>query len=62
MRFLNIKFQFQTPGPGTYKVTDPRIYKQKYAEYSMGGRHHMPGDSTQKPGPGAHCPEKVLKT
>ena len=25
----------------------------------MGGRNVMPGDNTQKPGPGAHSPEKV---
>lgn len=52
----------KTPGPGTYKVVNPKVYKQKYAEYSMGGRHNMPGDSTQKPGPGAHSPEKTYAT
>ena len=25
----------------------------------MGGRCAVPGDGTQKPGPGAHSPEKV---
>ena len=25
----------------------------------MNGRNYMPQDSTQKPGPGAHSPEKV---
>ena len=52
-------FHFQTPGPGTYKVVEPKVYKQRHAEYSMGGRNVMPGDNTQKPGPGAHSPEKV---
>lgn len=27
--------------------------------YSMLGRNVMPGDSTLKPGPGAHSPERV---
>lgn len=27
--------------------------------YTMNGRNYMPQDSTQKPGPGAHSPEKV---
>ncbi|XP_028671157.1 outer dense fiber protein 3-B-like [Erpetoichthys calabaricus] len=49
----------KTPGPGTYKVTDPNIYKSKLPQFSMTGRNNMPGDATQKPGPGAHSPEKV---
>ena len=27
--------------------------------FSMGGRNVMPGDMTQKPGPGRYSPEKV---
>lgn len=49
----------KTPGPGTYKIVNPKIYKQRHPEYSMGGRCAVPGDGTQKPGPGAHSPEKV---
>ena len=49
----------QTPGPGTYNTTAPQIYKDKSPQYSMTSRNTMPGDGTQKPGPGAHSPEKV---
>jgi len=49
----------KTPGPGTYKPVDPSIFKTKGASYSMIGRNMMPTDHTQKPGPGAHCPENV---
>eukprot|EP00794_Sanderia_malayensis_P017771 gene17771-19547_t len=52
----------KTPGPGTYKVTEPKLYKKRHPEYSMGGRCVMPGDTTQKPGPGSHSPEKVYVT
>ncbi|KAK3751848.1 hypothetical protein QZH41_009668 [Actinostola sp. cb2023] len=49
----------QTPGPGTYKVVAPNIIKTKKPIYSMNGRNYLPGDSTLKPGPGAHYPERV---
>lgn len=49
----------KTPGPGTYQATSPDQYKIKQPVYSMIGRNMAPGDTTQKPGPGAHCPEKV---
>jgi hypothetical protein len=49
----------KTPGPGNYSVTNPNYYKNKAAEYSMTSRNPLPGDTTQKPGPGAHSPEKV---
>lgn len=49
----------KTPGPGHYRVLDPSLTKSKAPAYSILGRSYMPGDSTQKPGPGAHCPEKV---
>ncbi|XP_063301558.1 ciliary microtubule associated protein 1B [Pelobates fuscus] len=52
----------KTPGPGTYRVVDPITYKYKPPQYSMTGRNSMPGDTTQKPGPGAHSPERVLST
>lgn len=49
----------QTPGPGTYKVIDPNIYKNRKPIFSMNARNYAPGDSTLKPGPGAHRPEMV---
>jgi hypothetical protein len=49
----------QTPGPGTYNTTEPQIYKDKSPQFSMTSRNVMPGDTTQKPGPGAHSPENV---
>lgn len=49
----------RTPGPGTYDTTTPQTYKDKAPLYSMTSRNPMPGDGTQKPGPGAHSPEKV---
>lgn len=51
---------FQGPGPAAYKVVDQTIYSKKAPSYSMTGRNFPPGESTQNPGPGAHCPEKVL--
>ena len=54
--FLDLK---KTPGPGTYNTTDPSVYRFRQHVYSMTGRNLQPGDSTQKPGPGAHSPEKV---
>ena len=50
---------FQAPGPGTYTTTNPNQYKLKAPLYSLGARRNLPGDSTLKPGPGAHSPEKV---
>ncbi|XP_069104597.1 ciliary microtubule associated protein 1A-like [Argopecten irradians] len=49
----------KTPGPGTYDIADISSYKSRAALYSMTSRNLMPGDTTQKPGPGAHCPETV---
>lgn len=47
------------PGPGQYNGTGPDLYKTKAPLYTLRSRNYMPGDSTQKPGPGAHCPERV---
>ena len=44
---------------GAYSVTKPGIYKQEPPHYSMIARNEMPGDTTQKPGPGKYSPEKV---
>ena len=52
-------FLIQTPGPGTYKVTEPSTYKNKQPQYSMTARNELPSDSTRKPGPGAYRPEQV---
>jgi len=52
----------KTPGPGTYRVIPPYVYKNRGPLYSMTGRNMLPSDSTKKPGPGAHSPEKVVKT
>jgi len=52
----------KTPGPGTYKVTEPSTYKNKQPNYSITGRNEVPGDTTMKPGPGAHRPERVYVT
>uniref|UniRef100_H2YFT9 Outer dense fiber protein 3 n=1 Tax=Ciona savignyi TaxID=51511 RepID=H2YFT9_CIOSA len=49
-----------TPGPGTYRVIAPWVYKNKGPLYSMTGRNMLPSDATRKPGPGAHSPEKVV--
>ncbi|XP_041650638.1 outer dense fiber protein 3-B [Cheilinus undulatus] len=51
-----------TPGPASYKAVDPYIYMPKPPNFSMTGRNHTPGDSTKKPGPGAHYPERVTNT
>ncbi|KAI0229339.1 Outer dense fiber protein 3 [Lamellibrachia satsuma] len=51
----------KTPGPGTYEVTDQKVYKMRNPAYSLTSRNNPPGDTTMKPGPGAHSPEKVWK-
>ena len=48
----------KTPGPGAYNTTDPSTFKEKRPLYSMTSRNVMPGESTQKPGPGAHSPAR----
>ncbi|XP_051237345.1 outer dense fiber protein 3-B [Dicentrarchus labrax] len=52
----------KTPGPAAYKVVDPCTYSQKPPQYSMTGRNFTPGETTKKPGPGAHYPEQVTFT
>jgi len=49
----------RTPGPGRYNTLEPHVTKPKAPQYSILGRNNLPGDSTQKPGPGAHMPERV---
>ncbi|XP_042368759.1 outer dense fiber protein 3-B-like [Plectropomus leopardus] len=52
----------KTPGPAAYKVVDPCIYSKKPPQFSMTGRNFPTGETTQKPGPGAHYPEQVTFT
>lgn len=52
----------KTPGPAAYKVVDPCTYSQKSPRFSMTGRNFPPGETTKKPGPGAHYPEQVTFT
>ncbi|KAL8613681.1 hypothetical protein ACOMHN_029773 [Nucella lapillus] len=64
MRAKNIHGGFsedvtKAPGPGTYDETSTSVYKHRPPVYSMLPRVFPPGDSTQKPGPGAHRPEDV---
>ena len=47
------------PGPGQYESGCQDQYKVRSPSYSISGRTHIPTDQTQKPGPGAHSPEKV---
>ncbi|KAK7108569.1 ciliary microtubule associated protein 1A-like [Littorina saxatilis] len=49
----------KTPGP-KYDVVNTGVYRNKPPQYSMTSRNAMPGDSTRKPGPGAHSPERVV--
>lgn len=49
----------KTPGPGTYEVTHPNTSRKRMPAYTMNGRNYMPTDTTLKPGPGQHSPEKV---
>lgn len=60
-RSLTFIVSFQTPGPGSYKVGDTNCWKKKQPSYSISGRNMIPGDSTQKPGPGSYSPERVTK-
>lgn len=46
------------PGPGAYDGLYEVILKRP-PMYSMGTRFKIPSDDNLKPGPGAHCPEKI---
>ncbi|XP_073328927.1 ciliary microtubule associated protein 1B [Pagrus major] len=52
----------KTPGPAAYKVVDPYVFMKKAPQFSMTGRNFTPGETTKKPGPGAHYPEQVTFT
>lgn len=47
------------PGPGAYESGNPDKYKFRSPSYSISSRTNIPTDQTQKPGPGAHSPEKI---
>ena len=66
MEVINVSFSvfhvgcsYKTPGPGTYEVTKLNTNKKRMPAYTINGRNYMPQDSTLKPGPGQHRPEKV---
>ena len=44
---------------GTYNAIKSSLYKQEPPHYTIVARNEMPGDTTQKPGPGNYSPEKV---
>lgn len=46
------------PGPGAYDG-EYTVVRHKPPMYSIGAKHKIPSDDHMKPGPGAHCPEKV---
>ncbi|XP_029664746.1 outer dense fiber protein 3-like [Formica exsecta] len=48
------------PGPGAYETIRPDAIRPKSPAYSISARFPLPDDHLQIPGPGAHCPEKVL--
>lgn len=50
------------PGPGAYESGNQDKYKARSPSYSISSRTNIPTDQTQKPGPGAHSPEKVRLT
>lgn len=50
----------KTPGPSNYALHDDNKTRKKQPHMSISSRTYIPGDPTQKPGPGAHSPEKVV--
>jgi len=49
----------KTPGPSAYALHNDNTTRVKAPCSSLATRNYIPGDPTQKPGPGAHSPEKV---
>ena len=49
----------QSPGPGTYKLVETSVTKQRMPSYSINARHRLTTDTVNSPGPGAYSPEKV---
>lgn len=50
----------KAPGPGSHNACNPDIIRNKAPIYGLSKRVYMPGDTTIKPGPGAHRPENVV--
>ncbi|KAM9026230.1 ciliary microtubule associated protein 1B isoform 1-T1 [Ara ararauna] len=48
----------KTPGPCRYRVVHTDVYKPRAPRFTMRARNALPGDSTAKPGPGAHSPQE----
>ncbi|KAM9578570.1 ciliary microtubule associated protein 1B isoform 2-T2 [Guaruba guarouba] len=48
----------KTPGPCRYRVVHTDVYKPRAPRFTMRARNALPGDSTAKPGPGAHSPRE----
>lgn len=46
------------PGPGSYDA-EYTVIKYKPPMFTMRGKFKYPSDEHNKPGPGAHCPEKI---
>lgn len=50
----------QTPGPGTYHVVNPGVYKARAPQFSMQPRTALPQDNSQNPGPAAYNVDQVI--
>ncbi|XP_036286033.1 outer dense fiber protein 3B [Pipistrellus kuhlii] len=51
----------KTPGPGTYPVVNPGIYKSRAPQFSMQPRTVPPQDHSQNPGPAAYNVDQSRK-
>ncbi|XP_059537266.1 ciliary microtubule associated protein 1B isoform X2 [Myotis daubentonii] len=51
----------KTPGPGTYHVVNPGIYKSRAPQFTMQPRTALPQDKSQNPGPAAYSVDQHRK-
>ncbi|XP_005868293.1 PREDICTED: outer dense fiber protein 3B isoform X2 [Myotis brandtii] len=51
----------KTPGPGTYHVVNPGIYKSRAPQFTMQPRTALPQDNSQNPGPAAYNVDQYRK-
>ncbi|XP_059537269.1 ciliary microtubule associated protein 1B isoform X5 [Myotis daubentonii] len=51
----------KTPGPGTYHVVNPGIYKSRAPQFTMQPRTALPQDKSQNPGPAAYSVDQVIR-
>ncbi|XP_070264151.1 ciliary microtubule associated protein 1B isoform X2 [Myotis yumanensis] len=51
----------KTPGPGTYHVVNPGIYKSRAPQFTMQPRTALPQDNSQNPGPAAYKVDQYRK-